>query len=252
MEQPLREQHRPNQGNPWPRGRNRGRRGKYPTEPPPIPPRPPPRPPNRPPPRPPPRHLVHRGPPPPSPPESPPESDDDQTPSERDIADNEGGEVPGHGRPGRRRRSTRPRSPQEERQTPVDASPGYDFRKLDRAEWGERATWSKTPGEAAVQDRHSEFHRQIHSSIEKAVQSVIDHNEPPAGGYIALKTVAAAMPIPTYRGNDDLEIFMKWLQAFLNYLDVHQLVGERYDHHWVIMMCMAMNGSAQAWFDTTI
>ena len=81
---------------------------------------------------------------------------------------------------------------------------------------------------------------------------MIDHDEPPAGGYIALKTVAAAMPIPTYGGNDDLEIFMKWLQAFLNYLDVHQLVGEKYDHHRVTMMCAAMKGSAQAWFDTTI
>ena len=81
---------------------------------------------------------------------------------------------------------------------------------------------------------------------------MIDHDEPPAGGYIALKTVAVAMPIPTYRGNDDLEIFMKWLQAFLNYLDVHQLVGEKYDHHRVTMMRVAMKGSAQAWFDTTI
>ena len=60
------------------------------------------------------------------------------------------------------------------------------------------------------------------------------------------------MSIPTYGGNDNLEIFMKWLQAFLNYLDVHQLVGERYDHHWVITMHMAMKGSAQAWFDMTI
>ena len=81
---------------------------------------------------------------------------------------------------------------------------------------------------------------------------MIDHDKPPAGGYIALKTVAAAMPIPMYGGNDNLEIFMKWLQAFLNYLDIHQLVGKRYDHHWVITMRAAMKGSAQAWFDTTI
>ena len=55
-----------------------------------------------------------------------------------------------------------------------------------------------------------------------------------------------------YGGNDDLEIFMKWLQAFLNYLDIHQLVGERYGHHQVITMRAAMKGSAQAWFNTTI
>ena len=35
---------------------------------------------------------------------------------------------------------------------------------------------------------------------------MIDHDEPPAGGYIALKTVAVATPIPTYGGNDDLNI----------------------------------------------
>ena len=81
---------------------------------------------------------------------------------------------------------------------------------------------------------------------------MIDHDEPPAGGYIALKTVVAATPIPTYGGNDNLEIFMKWLQVFLNYLDIHQLVGKKYDHHQVITMRMAMKGSAQAWFDTTI
>ena len=103
-----------------------------------------------------------------------------------------------------------------------------------------------------AQDHHSEFHRRIHSGIEKAVRSVIDHDKPPAGGYIALKTVVVATPIPTYGGNDDLEIFMKWLQAFLNYLDVHQLVGKRYDHHQVNTMCAAMKGSAQAWFNMTI
>jgi hypothetical protein len=103
-----------------------------------------------------------------------------------------------------------------------------------------------------MQDRHSQFHRRIHDGIERAVRSVVDHEEPPVGGYVALKTVAAATPIPTYEGNDDLEIFMKWLQAFLNYLDVHQLVGERYDHHRIITMRTALKGSAQAWFDTTI
>jgi hypothetical protein len=85
----------------------------------------------------------------------------------------------------------------------------------------------RTPGEAAVQDHHSESHQHIHSGIEKAVQSVVDHDKLPAGGYIALNTVVVAMPIPTYGGNNDLEIFMKWLQVFLNYLDVHQLVGKR-------------------------
>ena len=84
------------------------------------------------------------------------------------------------------------------------------------------------------------------------VQSVVEQDELPAGSYIALKTVAAATPIPMYRENDDLEIFMKWLQVFLNYLDIHQLVGEIYNYHQVITMQTAMKGSAQTWFDTTI
>jgi hypothetical protein len=254
-EQMPREYQRQYRGNPRPRGRNGERRGGRPTGPPPMPPRQPPR---QPPPRhpayrePPPRHPARREQPPPPPPESPPGSDEDQSPSEVDDADDERGGGPGHERPGRRRRGTRAESPYEERRGPADASPGYDFRNLDRAGWGERASRSRTPGEAAAQDRHSQFHRRIHDGIERAVQSVVDHEAPPAGGYIALKTVAAATPIPTYEGNDDLEIFMKWLQAFLNYLDVHQLVGETYDHHRVITMRAAMRGPAQAWFDTTI
>ena len=159
--------------------------------------------------------------------------------------------MPGHKRPGRRHQNTRARSPHVDRQTPADASPGYDFRNLDRAEWGDRATQSRTPREAAAQDHHSQFHQHIHNSIERAVQSVVvlvDHSEPPVGGYMALKTVAVATPIPTYEGNDNLEIFMRWLQAFLNYMDVHKT----YDHHRVITMHTVMKGSAQAWFDTRI
>ena len=33
------------------------------------------------------------------------------------------------------------------------------------------------------------------------------------------------MPVPKYRGDDDLEIFMKWLQGFLTFIDIHQLMG---------------------------
>src|SRR6266852_1101327 len=129
VEQLPREQHRRNWGNPQPRARNGGRRGRRPTGPPPMPPR-----------QPPPRHPAHREPPPPSPPESPPGSGKDPSAAEEDNADDERGGVPGHERPGRRRRNTRARSPHVDRRMPTDASPGYDFRNLDRAEWGERAT----------------------------------------------------------------------------------------------------------------
>ena len=82
-----------------------------------------------------------------------------------------------------------------------------------------------------MQDCHSQFHQDIHDGIERAMRSVVDHEELPVGGYMVLKTVVVATPTPMYKGNDYLEIFMRWLQAFLNSLDIHQLVGETYDHH---------------------
>jgi hypothetical protein len=39
-----------------------------------------------------------------------------------------------------------------------------------------------------------------------------------------IKTVAAVTPIPKYGGDDNLEAFMEWLQSFLKFLNIHQLV----------------------------
>ena len=67
-----------------------------------------------------------------------------------------------------------------------------------------------------------------------------------------MKNVAANTPIPTYSGDDDLEIFMRWLQDFLAYIDINELVGETNDYHRVLTTRLTLKGAAATWYDNTI
>ena len=66
------------------------------------------------------------------------------------------------------------------------------------------------------------------------------------------KSVAAVMPIPKYGGGDDLEEFMRWLQKFLNFVDIHQLVGIANDYNRTLTLGSAMEGAALSWFNLNI
>jgi hypothetical protein len=43
---------------------------------------------------------------------------------------------------------------------------------------------------------------------------------------MVIKTMAASIPIPKYGGDDDLEVFMMWLQDFLTFIDLHHGSGQ--------------------------
>ena len=58
--------------------------------------------------------------------------------------------------------------------------------------------------------------------------------------------------MPKYDGDDDLETFMKWLQGFISFLDVHRLVGPDNDHLRVTATQATLTGPAETWFDMSI
>jgi hypothetical protein len=62
-----------------------------------------------------------------------------------------------------------------------------------------------------------------------------------------IKTIAAVTPVPKYRGNDDLE--MKWLQGFLTFIDIHQLVGRSNDYNQILAIGSALEGRALSWYN---
>jgi hypothetical protein len=57
-----------------------------------------------------------------------------------------------------------------------------------------------------------------------------------------VKLVASVISIPTYGGDDDLEVFMKWLQGFLTFIDIHQLVGFDNDYNRILTIGSALEG----------
>jgi hypothetical protein len=58
--------------------------------------------------------------------------------------------------------------------------------------------------------------------------------------------------MPTYGGDDDLEVFMKWLQGFLTFIDIHQLVGFDNDYNRILTIGSALEGRALSWYDLTM
>ena len=67
-----------------------------------------------------------------------------------------------------------------------------------------------------------------------AIQHIIDREPSMSTSTTFIKTVAAVTPESKYGGDDDLETFMKWLQGFLMFIDIHQLIGCNNDYNRVL------------------
>jgi hypothetical protein len=69
-----------------------------------------------------------------------------------------------------------------------------------------------------------------------------------------VKSVAAIIPIPTYGGNNDLEVFMKWLQGFLTFVNIHHLIGfnNNNNNNWILTIGSVLEGRALSWYDLTM
>ena len=72
------------------------------------------------------------------------------------------------------------------------------------------------------------------------------------GTYAYLKTIATGMPMPTYSGEDDLELFMTWIHSLMCFYDLHQIVGPEHDHNRTTILHATLINRAQTWYNTTI
>src|ERR1700692_687592 len=96
--------------------------------------------------------------------------------------------------------------------------------------WERQGSRRHTPSEIGVPDQLSSFRLRIRRGIINSIKDVIRREPAENGSTTFIKSVATVTPVPTYSGEDDLDTFMKWLQNFLTFIDIHQLVGEQNDH----------------------
>jgi hypothetical protein len=60
------------------------------------------------------------------------------------------------------------------------------------------------------------------------------------------------MPMPSYNGEDDLEVFMMWIHSLMCFYDIHQIVGPEHDHNRTTILRAALKDRTQTWYDMTI
>jgi hypothetical protein len=83
-------------------------------------------------------------------------------------------------------------------------------------------------------DRYGEFQFRIRWGITTAIHRIINREPSSSMPNTFIKAVAAITPVPKYGGDNDLETFMEWLQGFLTFIDIHQLVGRDNDYNQII------------------
>jgi hypothetical protein len=186
----------------------------------------------------------------------PPQGDlpSDDNPSDNDLGDEEDPKSPNEDEQESCKDSPKPRRPM---QTPSSGArqaseerDGYDFSQL-RSGWEDRTSRARTPGDVTTNKRHSLFHHRIVHGITSAIQFLNDR-EPLASINNGLKMVASSTPTPAYKGEDDLEMFMKWLQDYVNYLEIHQLVGATNDYHRILATSQVLKGKASTWYSNAV
>ena len=127
--------------------------------------------------------------------------------------------------------------------------PGFNWSRLSTTPGVPRGLSAHPPGVPAPVDRYSKFRMRICRGVTTAIRRVITREPPTVGPATVMKTVAAVTPLPKYGGEDDLEIFMKWLVEFLTFIDIHQLVGVAHDYNRTLTIGAALEGRALNWFD---
>jgi hypothetical protein len=128
-------------------------------------------------------------------------------------------------------------------------TPGFDWRQLSATRHVSRGASAPTIGTPAVTDRYAGFRFRIRRGITTAVRRIIDREPSSSASNTFIKTVAAVTPIPKYGGDDDLEAFMRWLQGFITFIDIHQLVGRDNDYNRILTIGSALEGRALSWYN---
>jgi len=133
--------------------------------------------------------------------------------------------------------------------TPREPSPGYDWRQLTPTHRVPGRATTRTTDTTARVDRYDDFRLRIRRGVTTVVRRVIDREPLSSAPNTFIKSVAATTPIPKYGGNDNLEEFMKWLQEFLTFVDIHQLVGHNNDYNRTLTIGAALEDRALRWYN---
>jgi hypothetical protein len=129
---------------------------------------------------------------------------------------------------------------------------GYDWSQLDMSGWDPNPKRIRTLGERISETRNNTFRGQIHEAIRDATRDILRRTPVTSGTYAYLKTVATCMPMPSYNGENDLEVFMMWIHSLMCFYDIHQIVGPEHNHNRTTILRAVWKDRAQTWYNTTI
>src|SRR5271169_83997 len=157
----------------------------------------------------------------------------------------------GSGNPSREPRGGETGDKTQRKCTEVKPS-GYDRSQLTPGPDQPRAKRAGDRGVTAGSNRYDDFQLRIRNGIKTAILRTISRSPPESTPNAVIKTMAASVPVPKYGGDDDLEVFMKWLQELLAFIDLHQIVGRRNDYMRILTLGSALEGRALSWYNLNL
>jgi hypothetical protein len=92
---------------------------------------------------------------------------------------------------------------------------GYNWSQLDMSGWDPNPKCIRMLGERISEMRNNMFRGRIHEAIRDATCNVLRCTPITSGMYAYLKTIVTGMPMPSYNGEDDLEVFMMWIHSLM-------------------------------------
>jgi hypothetical protein len=107
-------------------------------------------------------------------------------------------------------------------------------------------------GKRISETRNNTFRGQIHEAIRDAAHDVLRRTPITSGMYAYLKTVVTGTPMPSYNGEDNLEVFMTWIHSLMCFYNIHQIVGPEHNYNRTTILHAALKDRAQTWYDMTI
>jgi hypothetical protein len=129
---------------------------------------------------------------------------------------------------------------------------GYNWSQLDMSGWDPNPTHIWTLSEHISETCNNMFRGQIHEAIWDATHDILRCTPVTSGTYAYLKTIATGTPMPSYNGEDNLEVFMMWIHSLMCFYDIHQIVGPEHDHNRTTILHAALKDLAQTWYNMTI
>jgi hypothetical protein len=129
---------------------------------------------------------------------------------------------------------------------------GYDWSQLDMSGWDPNPSCIRTLGKQISETCNNMFRGQIHEAIQDTAHDILRCTPITLGTYAYLKTIVTGMPMPSYNGEDDLEVFMMWIHSLMCLYNIHQIVGPEHDHNRTTILHAALKDWVQTWYNMTI